>query len=282
MPSFETPDPIAVSVDMAAGAVRIVASDRADTVVEVRPHNDNKEADMQAAAETGVDLTDGRLTVKGPKSLVRSMFTSGPGPAIDVDIQLPQGSSLAVSSWSSVSCTGALGDVDVRTSLGDLRFESTGDLRAKTSLGDVTVGRSAGRVDVDTSAGAVRIGAVDGSAVVKASSGDLSLGDVAGDARLHTSYGEITVERVLASVTAKTAAGDIRVYEAVRGRVELATSYGDITVGVSEGTAAWLDAGSTTGPVRSELNASDAPTEGDDTVEIRARTQYGEIVIRRA
>lgn len=282
MPSFETPGPIAVSVDMAAGALRIVASDRTDTVVEVRPHNENNDADKQAAADTRVDLVDGRLTVKGPKSLVRSMFGPGPGPAIDVDIQLPEGSSLAVSSWTAVICHGTLGDVDVRTSLGDLRFEGTGALRAKTSMGDITVGWAGGRADVDTSAGAVRVGAVDGPTVVKTSSGDLSLGDVAGDAQLHTSYGGITVERALASVTAKTAAGNIRVHEAVRGRVELATSYGDITVGVAEGTAAWLDAKSTTGPVRSELATSGAPSEGDETVEIRARTQYGEILVRRA
>lgn len=284
MPTFPTPEPIAVTVEVAAGSLRVVASDRTDTVVEVRPRNEASAADVQAAAETRVDFTGGRLSVKGrgPKSWLRSMIGPGPGPAIDVDIELPRGSSLEVTSWTSVTCDGRLGDVDIRSSLGDLRLEATGDLRAKTSMGDITVGRATGSADLDTSAGAVRVGAVDGPAVVKSSSGDLSVGDVGGDLRAKTAMGDIAVERALASVDAKTAAGSIRVDEAVRGRVELATSYGDITVGVSEGTAAWLDVSSTSGPVRSELDTSEGPGEGDETVEVHARTKYGQILVRRA
>lgn len=281
MPDFDTPEPIAVTIDMAAGSVRVVASDRTDTVVDVRPHNDASDADVRAAAETSVDYTGGRLTVKGPKSWVRSMF-SGAGPAIDVAVELPTGSSLELRSWSEVAADGRLGAVDVRTALGDIRLEATGELQAKTSMGDITVGRVDGGADVDTSAGAVRIGRIDGSAVAKASAGGLSIGEVAGDLRLHTSHGDITVERTLASLVAKTAAGDIRVGELVRGRAELATSYGNLTVGVHEGTAAWLDVSSKTGRVRSELNASDAPGEADETVQIRAHTQYGDILVRRA
>ncbi|MBO0826264.1 MAG: DUF4097 family beta strand repeat protein [Streptosporangiales bacterium] len=282
MPTFQTPEPIAVTIDMAAGSVRVAASDRTDTVVDVRPYSDSSDADVRAAAETGVDYAGGRLTVKGPKSWVRSVFGPGAGPAIDVVVELPQGSSLDLTSWTDLTADGRLGDVTVRTALGDIRLEATGELRAKTSMGDITVGRIDGGADLDTSAGAVRIGRIDGSAVVKASAGGLSVGEVAGDLRLHTSHGDISVERALASVVAKTAAGGIRVDEAVRGRVDLATSYGDVTVGVPEGTAAWLDVNSRTGRVRSELEASTTPRGGDETVEIRARTQYGEILIRRA
>ena len=37
MPTFDTPEPITVVIDLSVGDVRITASDRADTVVEVRP-----------------------------------------------------------------------------------------------------------------------------------------------------------------------------------------------------------------------------------------------------
>ena len=37
LPAFATPDPIAVSIELSVGDVRVVASDRADTVVQVRP-----------------------------------------------------------------------------------------------------------------------------------------------------------------------------------------------------------------------------------------------------
>jgi hypothetical protein len=42
MPTFDTPAPISVSVDIGAGNIEIIASDRADTVVEVRPANPAK------------------------------------------------------------------------------------------------------------------------------------------------------------------------------------------------------------------------------------------------
>ncbi|MGH3502941.1 MAG: DUF4097 family beta strand repeat-containing protein [Nocardioidaceae bacterium] len=280
MPTFETPTPITAVVEMAAGSLRVVASDRSDTVVEVRPHNDASDADVQAAAQTRIDHAADRLTVKGPKSWVRSLFSIG--PVIDVDIQLPEGSGLDVSSWTDVTCDGALGDVEVRTAMGDVRLQATGELRAKTSMGDITVGRAAGRADVDTSAGAVRIGEVDGPTVAKSSSGNLTLGEVTGELRLNAAHGDIAVERALSSVNAKTAAGSVRVDAVVGGRVELATSYGDVTVGVSQGTAAWLDVSSKSGRVRSELDAADAPQDTDKTVEIRARTQYGDIIVRRA
>ena len=37
MPTFDTPQPITATVEISAGSVRLVASDRDDTVVEVRP-----------------------------------------------------------------------------------------------------------------------------------------------------------------------------------------------------------------------------------------------------
>jgi hypothetical protein len=37
MPTFDTPEPIAVTIELVVSYVRITASDRTDTVVEVRP-----------------------------------------------------------------------------------------------------------------------------------------------------------------------------------------------------------------------------------------------------
>ena len=66
MPKFETPPPIAVTVDVFVGNVEIIASDRADAVVEVRPSDPDKKADVRGARETEVDFAAGNLTVKGP------------------------------------------------------------------------------------------------------------------------------------------------------------------------------------------------------------------------
>ena len=37
MPEFDTPEPITVEIDLVVGDVRLTASERANTVVEVRP-----------------------------------------------------------------------------------------------------------------------------------------------------------------------------------------------------------------------------------------------------
>ncbi len=67
MPTFETPQPIAVTVDVLVGHVEIIASDRTDTVVEVRPSDPAKKEDVRGAQETAVDFVAGHLTVQGPR-----------------------------------------------------------------------------------------------------------------------------------------------------------------------------------------------------------------------
>ena len=37
MPTFDTPEPIAVTLDVGVGDIRVVAGDRTDTIVDVRP-----------------------------------------------------------------------------------------------------------------------------------------------------------------------------------------------------------------------------------------------------
>ena len=55
MPTFNTPGPISATIDLAAADVRIIASDRQDTVVEVRPSNSAHEPDVKVAEQTKVD-----------------------------------------------------------------------------------------------------------------------------------------------------------------------------------------------------------------------------------
>lgn len=64
--------------------------------------------------------------------------------------------------------------------------------------------------------------------------------------------------------------------------VTLETGFGELELGVREDTAVWLDVTSQFGSVRSHLDATDGPEPSDETVEVRARTRYGDIVIRRS
>ena len=128
----------------------------------------------------------------------------------------------------------------------------------------------------------MRVGLLDGPAVLKNSHGSTVVGASTGDLRVRGANGDIEIRRAESSVTATTAHGILRVGEAVRGSVRLETHYGAIEVGIREGTAAWLDVSSGAGQVRNALPSSAAPEEGADTVQVRARTRFGNVDIIRA
>jgi len=90
------------------------------------------------------------------------------------------------------------------------------------------------------------------------------------------------VERAAAGVSATTSAGDIRLHSVRSGSVTAESTYGRVEIGVAQGSAAWLEVEARHGVVRSELEQAEGPGEADHTVEIRATTSYGDIILRRA
>ena len=67
MPTFDTPEPITATIDLAIGDVRISAGDRATTVVDVQPSDPSSEDDRKVAEQTRVEYANGQLLVKTPK-----------------------------------------------------------------------------------------------------------------------------------------------------------------------------------------------------------------------
>jgi hypothetical protein len=278
MPSFDTPAPISATTRVDAGSIRFTAGDRVDTVVEVRPRDPKRDKDVRAAEQTEVTYAGGVLTVR-----TKQRHLVGPGGLVDVTVDLPTGSRVDVSgSWAQVLGEGRLGEVRVKTSSGDVRLDTTGALQLTASHGSITVDRIEGRAEITTSSGSLRVGTVDGPAVLKNSHGATTVGTALGDLRVSGANGDISIARAEGSVTATTAHGTLRVAEVARGTVQLETSYGAIEVGVREGTAAWLDVSSERGQVRNTLADAEPPQETEDTVQVRARTRYGNIDVRRA
>ncbi|MFI7697945.1 hypothetical protein [Nonomuraea sp. NPDC049480] len=108
------------------------------------------------------------------------------------------------------------------------------------------------------------------------------LGEVTGDLRLIGVNGDAYVTRAHAGVEARTVNGSVRIGEVVRGSVVLTSTSGDLEVGVRQGSAAWLDVSTANGSLLNSLDAQDGPETFDETVEIRARSHDGDIVIRRS
>jgi hypothetical protein len=280
MPTFDTPEPISATVELTLGDVRISAAERTDTVVGVEPSDASNDEDCKAAELTRVEYANGRLLVKAPK--LRYWLPRRTGGSISVMIELPAGSDVhGTAGLADFQCDGPLGECRIKTGLGDVRLDRTQSLIIKSATGDVSVDHVAGHADVKVGSGDVRVGELDSTAVIKNSNGDTWVGVAGGDLRVNAANGNIAVDLAQATVGAKSANGDVRLGEVVRGSVVLETHLGDLEVGIREGTAAWLDVRSTAGKVHNALEAADAPEPSAETVEVRARTGVGDVVIRR-
>jgi hypothetical protein len=280
MPTFETPKPITAAIDVTVGDVRIRADDGGHATVDVRPSDPSSEEDVKVAQQTRVECSGGRLLVKAPK--LRSWRPRSMGGSVDVTIELPAGSELnGIGQVTDFGCDGRLGDCRVKTGIGQIRLEAAGAVSLKTGIGDIGVERATGHAEVTAGSGDVRLQELDTSAVVKNSNGDTWIGAAGGDLRVSAANGNIAVDVANGSLVAKSANGDVRLGEAVRGSVVLETSLGDLEVGIREGTAAWLDVRAHAGQVHNSLEAAEGPEPSAETVEVRARTSAGSVVIGR-
>lgn len=280
MPKFETPEPISVQIDLGAGVVRLIAADRADTVVEVRPSDASDESDVKAAQQVRVDYGNGTLQVTGPK--FRAFDFSRKTRSVEVTVELPTGSrvsgELQVGDFRG---TGTLGECRFKTSAGNIRLDGTGALRADASAGHINAGNIGGNAEISTGTGKIRLGDVDGTVVVKNSNGDTTIDSATGNLRVRAANGDITIGQAGADVDAKTSNGVIRAGEVIRGSVVLQTAAGDLDIGIAEGTAAWLEVDTSFGHVRNELENAAGPQGSDETVEVRGHTSFGDVTIRR-
>ena len=280
MPTYTTPTPIDVAIHLPVGAIEVVAGDRSDTVVTVAPTNPAKAVDRRGAEETTVEFDGQRLTVTGPKP--RFSFI-GPSESVDVRVEVPTGSRLtAEGSMGGVRTAGRLGATRIKCSMGPVDIESTGDLWLRAGHGNATVGTADGSAEITADHGQIRIGTVTGDAVLKASHGSVQIGESGGDLEAKLSYGDLDIAQALGSVTAKTAYGSISLHEVSSGSVQIESGYGQVTVGIRPGVAAWLDLSSKSGHVRNQLDGDRAPAESEQSVAVRARTQAGSITVHRA
>jgi DUF4097 and DUF4098 domain-containing protein YvlB len=280
MPTFDTPGPITATIDVVVGAVRISAGDPGAAVVDVRPSDTSNEEDVKAAQQTRAEYANEQLLVRSPK--VRSWLPRSRGASVDVTIQLPAGSEVrGAGQMTDFDCDGSLGDCRIKTGMGQISIDQAEALILKSGIGDISVDRATGHAEVTTGSGDVRVRELDASAVIKNSNGDTWVGVAGGDLRIKAANGSIAVDLARATVGAKSANGDVRIGEAVRDSVVLETHLGDVEVGIRDGTAAWLDVRAAAGKVLNTLESAEAPGSSAETVQVRARTTAGNVVIRR-
>jgi DUF4097 and DUF4098 domain-containing protein YvlB len=261
MPTFDSPQPITATVEIAADSVRLAASDRNDTVVEVRPRDESRSQDVKAAEQVRVDFKNGALAVASQRG-----FSFPRRGAVVVDIALPSGSRLLASAASA--------NITADGQYADCKFAS--------ASGDLEVGAVVGNLKADTASGGITVHAINGSASISTASGDATIGDLDGDVKFRAASGSLAVTRLRGNLNAQTASGDTTVATAVNGGVSVQTASGEVVVGIAEGTAAQLDLRTRSGEVRNSLESSDGPSAGDETLVVHVRTASGDVIVQRA
>ena len=276
MPTFATPGPIIATVVVGGAQVRVTASDRTDTVVLVEPINKASQSDVKVASKTKVDFADGQLSVKTTKS-------GDKNGSVAITIDLPAGSSLvAYLAHSDVRADGSLGECELHLASGRVQLDRISALQANIAAGEVMIGHVAERANIDGSAFDMRISEVKDIVKFSSSGGQTWIGHACADLDLSSGSGGFDIDRADGSVTATTANGRIRIGRLTRGHAELTNGSGNIEVGISEGTAAYIDVNSERGSVRNSVPAPDDPDPSGNKVTIRARTRHGDIIIQRA
>ncbi|HWW09100.1 MAG TPA: DUF4097 family beta strand repeat-containing protein [Candidatus Acidoferrales bacterium] len=277
MPTFDTPGPIAATVVVAGARVRVTASDRTDTVVLVEPIDTASKKDVTVASKTKVDFAGGQLSVK-------TTVSGDKNGSVVITIDLPAGSSLvAYLAHSRVHADGSFGECELHMASGQVQLDRISALQANIAAGEVTIGHIAERATIDGGAFAMRISEVKETVKLTSSgAGQTWIGHASADLDLSSGHGGFDIDRADGSVTAKTADGAIRIGRLTRGQAELLNRSGNIEVGISEGTAASVDANSERGLVRNSVPSQENPDTSDNQVTVHARTRYGDIIIQRA
>lgn len=278
MPTFDTPGPITATVELPIGELRVVASDRTDTTVDVRSTPD----DRAQADAVRVELLGTELRVIGASLGLRQLLPKTPGRSIEVEIALPTGSALSVrSGYGAVRAEGRLGDCTVRARYGDVRIEHAASATLAVAYGEARVaGAVDGDADLVADHGGVQARTIGGTATLRSRNGGIRVDEIGGEATLTGAHGAIDVDVVQAGAQVRTTHGSVRLGRVARGEISVTGTHGRLEIGIAGTSAAWLDL-DTSGRVSNDLTPREDPSGFAETVAVHARSQQGPIVIRR-
>ncbi len=267
--TFPTPTPISLYVEVGSGAVRLRATETAETEVLVEGRH---------AEDAMVEQRGREIVVKAPQRRAGFLsFDTDP----EVTVTLPTGSDLAIRAGSAdLVARGQFGSAHVKSGSGDVTLEDlTGDTVVQSGSGDVRISSCAADLRVKSGSGAVQIARTSKSAVVASGSGRIGLDLALHDTVAKSGSGDVHIGVSSTAVTLTSGSGDLAVGRVERGAVRAKSASGDVAVGVPAGIPVWTDISCVSGTIRSDLQGAGEPASGQDHIEIRATTVSGDITL---
>ncbi len=277
---FENSGPITLRVEVRRGDVTLIATERSDTLVRLIPR-DGDGADL-AESFTVEARGDDDVVVLEPRGH-ESGFGFGRRGSIDVEVELPVGSSVDVKTGSGdVTARGLLARVEAASGSGDLTFEDVDAAELKSGSGDVTARAVRGAVNAKTGSGDITLESAGADVDLIAGSGDIQLRRADGEVRAKSGSGDIGVGASSDDLFLITGTGDVKLGAVGGGTVRAKTGTGDISIAVAIGVAAYLDLNTVTGDVKVDLDEADGPEGSESQASLTVHSGSGDIRVARA
>ena len=175
MHTFQTPAPITTDLHIPAGRIQLIAADRTDTTVEIRPANPAKSRDVKAAAQAIVEYVDGVLRIAAAEPKNQYLGSTG---SLEVTVQLPAGSRVQAKTAScELRGVGRLGQITFDGAYKQIKIDEAASVQLTAVDGDVEVGRLTGPAHITTARGNIRITeAAHGTVELRTGMGEISVG----------------------------------------------------------------------------------------------------------
>jgi DUF4097 and DUF4098 domain-containing protein YvlB len=267
---FETHSPVNLLVEINKGNVHVSCLDTTESTVRV----EGKHADDVVVEQRGdtISVTEpGRGRIFGDT-------------ALRVEVVVPERSNPAVRTGSAdIQLEGRAGHAQLRSGSGDCTVDAVeGHLVVETGSGDVKVDDVRGDLKVKSGSGDVELDQVGGDANVSTGSGDVSIDTTHGRTTVKTGSGDLTLRETHGDTSFTSGSGDVRISRVHRGRVQVKNASGDVAIGVQAGVPVWTDVTTVAGAIRSDLRGAGQPQDGQDHIEVRAKSVSGDIALSEA
>jgi DUF4097 and DUF4098 domain-containing protein YvlB len=266
---FETHLPVDLYIEIGKGRVAVSCIDTTESTVRV----DGRDADQVVVEQDG-----DQISVVAPRQ--RGGFF-GSDASLQVHVVVPTSSNVATKTGSAdVSIEGVAGSATIRSGSGDVAVDALGAASVvETGSGDIKVDDAHAELKVKSGSGDVRVGHIGGMLAISTGSGDVEIGTSVGAAVVKTGSGDLRVGEAHSDVAMSTGSGDFVVDHARAGRLTAKGASGDVRVGIPAGVPVWTDISTVSGTIHSSLSSAGQPDEGQDHIELRAKTVSGDIVL---
>ncbi|HET7735486.1 MAG TPA: DUF4097 family beta strand repeat-containing protein [Nocardioidaceae bacterium] len=267
---FDTPEPPVLYVEIGSGHVAVTAADVEQTTIEVSGSH---------ADEVLVEQRGHEIVVIAPKKV--GFFSAGRN--ITVEARVPANCELSTRLGSaSVVAAGTLGWAKIHVGSGDVTLEHvSAEALVKTGSGDIDISLIEGPANISSGSGGITLDRLEGPSQISTGSGDIEVAYSGAPLAVKSGSGDLKVRDASADISLSSGSGNLLVDRFPAGKLTAKNASGDIRIGIPAGVPVWTDVSSVSGRVTSSLEGAGQPAEGQDFVELRAKTVSGDVLLRQ-